>query len=151
MNKKPGENRTTHLVFLRDEPLREIVAGRKRFELRLSFRGLACASVREGDVLLLKRVGGEVEAACDVGEVRMYRGLIPEEVARLARSYANATSWSYLRRYVPPHNRDRPVDLAIIELLNVCPASLPVEVTPRGVRSGWVANFGGTYAMQKEP
>ena len=63
MNKKPSENRTTHLVFLRDRPLQEIVAGRKRFEMRLSFRGLACASVREGDVLLLKRVGGEVEAA----------------------------------------------------------------------------------------
>ena len=138
-------------MFLQDRPIQEIVAGRKRFELRLSFRGLACASVREGDVLLLKRVGGEVEAACDVGEVRMYRGLIPEEVARLARSYANATSWPYLRRYVPPRSRDRPVDLAIIELLNVRSASLPAELTPRGVRSGWVANFGGGHATKKEP
>ena len=151
MNKKSSENRTTHLVFLRDEPLREIVAGRKRFEMRLSFRGLACASVRQGDVLLLKRVGGEVEAACDVGEVLIYRGLPPEEVARLTHLYADTdSSWSYLRGYVPPHNRDRLVDLAIIELLNVRPASLPAELTPRGVRSGWVANFGG-HATQKEP
>ena len=138
-------------MFLRDRPLQEIVAGRKRFEIRLSFRGLACASVHGGDVLLLKRVGGEVEAACDIGEVLMYRGIPPEEVARLARSYANATSRPYLRRYVPPHNRDRPVDLAIIELLNVHSASLSVEVTPREVRSGWVASFGGGHATQKEP
>jgi hypothetical protein len=151
MNKKPDENRSTHVAFLRNGPLEEIVAGRKHFEMRLSFRGLACASVRQGDVLLLKRVGGEVEATCHVGEILIYRGLCPEEVTRLTRPYADAASWPYLRRYVPPHNRDRPVDLAIIELLNVCPASLPVEVTPRGVRSGWVASFGGTNATQKEP
>jgi hypothetical protein len=47
--------------------LDEVVAGRKRFEFRLSFGWLACESVREADTLLLKRVGGEVEAACDVG------------------------------------------------------------------------------------
>jgi hypothetical protein len=128
---------------VRDEPLREIVAGRKRFEIRLSIRGLACASVREGDVLLLKRVGGEVEAACDVGEVRMYRGMRPVEAANLARRYAGATSRSYLRRYVPPHNHARTVDLAIIEVLDVRAASLPAELTPRRVRSGWVADFGG--------
>jgi hypothetical protein len=149
MNKKSSENRTAHIVFLRDEPLREIVAGRKRFEIRLSFRGLACASVREGDLLLLKRVGGEVEAACDVGEVRIYRGLHPGEVADLARRYAGATSRPYLLRYVPPHNRDRPVNLAIIELLDVHAALLPAELTPPRIRSGWVANFGGAYATQK--
>ncbi len=155
MNRKPSENRNIHVVFLRDEPLREIVAGRKRFEIRLSFRGLACASVREGDLLLLKRVGGGVEAACDVGEVLMYRGVHPEEVARLTHPYADTDSRPYLQRYVPPHNRDRPVNLAIIELLDVRAASLPAEVTPRGIRSGirsgWVANFGGAYATQKEP
>jgi hypothetical protein len=106
--------------------------------------------VREGDVLLLKRVGGEVEAACAVGEVLIYRGLCPEEVTRLTRPYADAASWPYLRRYVPPHNHARTVDLAIIELLNVRPASLPAELTPRRVRSGWIANFGG-HATQKEP
>ena len=136
---------------MRDEPLREIAAGRKRSEIRMSFRGLACASVREGDVLLLKRVGGEVEAACEVGEVLMYRGVHPEQVACLTHPYADTDSRPYLRRYVPPHNRDRAVNAAIIELLDVRAASLPVEVTPRGVRSGWVANFGGAYATQKEP
>ena len=132
VNKQPSANPIAHLVFMRDEPLGEIVAGRKRFEIRASFRALAYASVREGDLLLLKRVGGEVEAACDVGEVLMYRGVHPEEVARLARPHADAGSWPYLRRYVSPHSRDRPVNLAIIELLDVRAASLPVEVTPRG-------------------
>src|SRR4028119_731221 len=98
MNRKPSENRNIHVVFLRDEPLREIVAGRKRFEIRLSFRSLACASVREGDGLLLKRVGSEGEAACDVGEVLMYGGLRPGKVARLARPYADTDSQSYLLR-----------------------------------------------------
>ena len=58
-----------HVAFLHDEPLDDIMARRKRFEFRLGFRRLACRSVRPGDVVLLKRVGGEVEAACDVGEV----------------------------------------------------------------------------------
>jgi hypothetical protein len=79
----------------------------------------------------------------------MYRGVHPEEVARLTHVYADTDPWPYVRRYVPPHNRDRPVNLAIIELLNVRPASLPAELTPRGIRSGWVANFGGAYATQK--
>lgn len=151
MNKTPSENRTTHVAFVRDEPLQEILAGRKRFELRLSFSGLACASVGKSDLLLLKRSGGEVEAACDVGEVLIYRGLHPEEVARLAHLYADVTSQPYLRRYVPPHNRNRPVNLAIIELVNVRLASLPAEVTPRGVRSGWVADFEGYHATHEEP
>lgn len=149
MNKKPSENRATHIAFVRDEPLQEIVAGRKRFELRLSFGGLACASVREGDLLLLKRVGGEVEAACDVGQVRLYQNMRPEEAKGLARRYADATSGLYLQRYVPPCNRHRPVNVAIIELLNVRGASLPAEVTPRGVRSGWVSvsDDGGGHPL----
>ena len=151
MNRKLSKNRTTHVVFLKGVHLQEILSGRKRFEIRLSFRGLACASGREGDLLLLKRVGGEVEAACDVGEVLMYRGVHPEEVARPTHPYADTDSRPYLQRYVPPHNRDRPVNLAIIELLDVRAASLPAELTPRGIRSGWVANFGGAYATQKEP
>jgi hypothetical protein len=151
MNKKSSETRSTHVAFMRAGPLRGILSGRKRFEIRLSFRGLACASGREGDLLLLKRVGGEVEAACDVGEVLMYRGVHPEEVAPPTHPYADTDSRPYLQRYVPPHNRDRPVNLAIIELLDVRAASLPAELTPRGIRSGWVANFGGAYATQKEP
>ena len=150
MNEQSSEYRTTHVVFLQDEPLREIVAGRKRFEIRISFRGLACASVREGDVLLLKRVAGEVEAACDVGEVLMYRGVHPEQVACLTHPYPDTDSRPYLRRYVPPHNRDRPVNLAIIEVLDVRAASLPAELTPRRVRSGWDADFGGYHATYKE-
>ena len=150
MNTQPNANPITHLVFLRDGPLGEIVAGRKRYEIRLSFRGLACASVQEGNVLLLKRVGGEVEAACAVGKVHLYRGVRPEEVARLTRRYADATSRPYLRRYVPPRNRHRPVNVAIIGLLNVRRASLPAGATPRGVRSGWIADFGGDYATQRE-
>ena len=142
---------STHVAFLHDAPLREILAGRKRHEFRLSFGWLVCKEVRTGDVLLLKRVGGEVEAACDVGQVRIHRGLRPEEVAELARCYADAISAAYLARYVPPLNPDRPVNLAIIELVNVRRASLPAEVTPRKVRSGWAANFGGGYATQKEP
>jgi acyl-CoA thioester hydrolase len=50
----------THVAFIHGEPLDEIVAGRKHFEFSLSFRGLACRSAREGDRLLLKRSGGEV-------------------------------------------------------------------------------------------
>jgi hypothetical protein len=89
----------------------------------------------------LKRVGGEVEAACDVGEVRFYRKLPPEEVAELADKYADGVSAPYFQRYVAPNNPDRPVDLAIIELRDVRGATLPPEQTPRRVMSGWVANF----------
>jgi hypothetical protein len=131
----------THVAFLHDHPLEEVVAGRKRFEFRLSFRGLACRSAREGDRLLLKRSGGEVEAACDIGEVRFYRRLSPEEVADLARTYDLGVTKPYFEGYIPPANADRPVNLAVIELLNVREASLPSEVTPRRVMNGWVSNF----------
>jgi len=33
------------------------------------------------------------------------------------------------------------VNAAIVEMLNIRPASLPSGVTPRGVRSGCVADF----------
>ena len=131
----------THVAFLHDKPLDEIIAGRKTFEFRLSFGGLACRSAREGDRLLLKRSGGEVEAACDIGEVRYYRKLPPEEVADLAGTYDLGVAKPYFERYLPPNNLDRPVNVGVIELLNVREASLPSEVTPRGVMNGWVSNF----------
>jgi hypothetical protein len=77
------------------------------------------------------------------------QGLRPEEVLRLTRRHADATSWPYLRRYVPPRNRGRPVDVAIIEVLNAHIVSLAADVTPCGVRSGWVANFGSEYTTQR--
>ena len=131
----------THVAFLHDEPLDEIVAGRKRFEFSLSFGGLACRSAREGDRLLLKRSGGEVEAQCDIGEVRFYRRLSPEEVADLARRYDLGVAKPYFERYTQPNNTDRPVNVGVLELLDVREASLPPEVTPRRVMNGWVSNF----------
>jgi hypothetical protein len=41
------------------------------------------------------------------------------------------------------------VNAAIVEMLNIRPASLPSGVTPGGVRSGCVADFGG-YAARME-
>ena len=131
----------THVAFLHDEPLNEIMAGRKRFEFRLSFRRLTCRCVRQGDVLLLKRVDGEVEVACDVGKARIHTDLTPEEVADLARVYDLGAAKPYFERYTPPSNADRPVNVAVIELLNVRSATLSPDATPRGVQSGWVANF----------
>ena len=43
------------VVYLKDTPLDEIVARRKRFEFRLSFRPPTCDPVRKGDLLLLER------------------------------------------------------------------------------------------------
>jgi hypothetical protein len=131
----------THVAFLHNEPLDEIVAGHKRFEFRLSFGWLPCESVREGDLLLLKRSGGEVEAACDVGTVHLHTDLTPENVYDLARTYDLGVAKPYFERYVPPNNADRPVSVGVIELLNVRSATLPHEQTPRRVRSGWVSNF----------
>jgi len=79
------------------------MAGRKRFEFRLSFGRLACEPVREGDTRLLNRVGGEVEAACDVGEVRIHTDLRPEEVADLARGYDLGAAKPYFDASVPKH------------------------------------------------
>ena len=43
------------VVYLKDTPLDEIVARRKRFEFRLSFRPPTCDPVRKSDLLLLER------------------------------------------------------------------------------------------------
>jgi hypothetical protein len=133
----------THVAFVKAPHLRQIVTGNKRFEFRCSFGQLACESVREGDTVLLKRSGGNVEAAATVGKVVMHRGAHPERVAKIAREYAassdSVASYGYLARYVPPENRSRAVNLAVIELVGVRSASLlPANMTPRGVRSGWV-------------
>jgi ASC-1-like (ASCH) protein len=132
---------TTHVAFVKAPYLAEILAGRKRVEVRCAFGRLACESVREGDVFLLKKSGGEIEAMCDVGEVTMHRGARPEQVAEIAREYAaseSSASDGYFAKYVPPQNRSRSVNICLIELRNVRSASLTDEVTPRNVRSGWV-------------
>lgn len=127
-----------HVVFLKPSYLRRMVEGSKRYEVRCSFRRLACEGVEEGDTLLLKMSGGEVQAACDVGRVRVFRNLSPEQVADIAREYAADGCGQYFRRYVPPNNRSRAVNVAVIELVDVRCASLPPDRTPRGARSGWV-------------
>jgi hypothetical protein len=49
-------------VVFKDTPLDEIVARRKRFEFRLSFRRPTCDPVRKGDLLLLKREADGTDA-----------------------------------------------------------------------------------------
>ncbi len=90
-----------------------------------------------------------MEAACDVGEVRVHWGLRPEEAEQQLLEYADETSHAYVQRYVPPLNYRRAVNFAIIELLNVREVSLPVAATARRVRGGWVANFGSSYIRWK--
>ena len=82
-----------------------------------------------------------MEAACEVGEVHIYRELPPEKVAGLAQTYDLGTAKPYFERYIPPNNLDRPVNVGVIELLNVRKSTLPPEVTPRHVMSGWVAHI----------
>ena len=123
-------------MFIRGPYLDAILVGTKRFEIRMSLRSLACAGVGSGDVLLLKRSGGEVEAACDVGDVFLYRGQRPEQVAGLVRPYADAATARYVDGYIPPRSTERLVNVAIIELLYVRGESLAAESTLRSVRSG---------------
>jgi hypothetical protein len=98
-----NKNQATELprCILATEPLRKILAGHKRFELRLSFRGLA-RSVSEGDVLLLKRVAGEVEAACDVGRYLCTEAYAPRKsrawpVPSPTRTHGHTSGATFLR------------------------------------------------------
>ena len=66
--------RSLHLAILREPYLRFILEGKKTIETRFAKR--ACAPykrVSDGDVILLKRVGGNIIGACVVEKVWFYQ------------------------------------------------------------------------------
>ena len=80
---------TNHLVILRPPYLDMILSGDKTVESRLSRRRHPAATrCRAGDVLYLKRVGGDIEGRATVARIDAYEGLDPDGLRTLSREWA---------------------------------------------------------------
>ncbi len=78
-----------HLVVVREPYLRDILAGRKSVECRLSSRARPdFAAAAAGDWLWLKRPSGPVCGAARVSAARLVSPAGPDEVRRVAERYA---------------------------------------------------------------
>src|SRR5215211_5664822 len=86
MDARPPIN---HLVILRPPYLDMILSGEKTVESRLSRRRHPAATrCRPGDVLYLKRTGGDIEGRARVARVDIYAGLDADGLRALAEEWA---------------------------------------------------------------
>lgn len=129
-----------HLVILHAPYLDLIRAGIKTVESRLSRRRHPAATrCRAGDLLFLKRAGGDVEARATAGRITEVTNIPPGGVAELARRWSPTVAGS---------GPDDPYWLAkagahfalFIELTDVVPCHIPSRLFPRTLPwlSGWI-------------
>jgi hypothetical protein len=93
--------------------------------------------VSKGDRCLIKRSGGNVEAATTIQEAATFEDLTPEDVETFQSAFGSGLSfeseyWSY-------HQNANYITL--IRFSEFVPATLPKRYTPKGVQIGWVAGF----------
>ena len=78
-----------HLVILRPPYLDMILSGEKTVESRLSRRRHPAAGrCRPGDLLYLKRTGGDIEGRAVVARIDAYAGLDPAGLRALAQEWS---------------------------------------------------------------
>jgi hypothetical protein len=140
--KKLSSNRyAIHLAIFREPYLRFIMEGKKKIETRFAKR--ACAPFRQvsdGDVVLLKRAGGDVVGVCEVEKVWFYN-LDPEALAFIKDRFgelicpADGSFWT--------ERKDKAVATLML-IKNVIPVS-GVKIEKRD-RRGWV-----TFQEERQP
>ncbi len=78
-----------HLAILREPYLKFIMQGRKKVETRFAKRPCPpFERVADGDVVLLKRAGGQIVGICEVEKVWFYR-LDPNALAEIKRRFGD--------------------------------------------------------------
>ena len=132
--KKLSSNQyVVHLAIFREPYLRFIMEGRKKIETRFAKRRCApFERVSDGDVVLLKRAGGEVVGICEVEKVWFYH-LDPEAFAFIKARFgelicpADVSFWA---------EREGNAVATLMLIKNVIPIS-GVRIEKRD-RRGWV-------------
>ena len=124
---------SVHLAVLVEPYLQYVLDGKKTVESRFSIRqSPPYGSVKDGDVLLLKRVSGPIVGLCQVATVWSY-DLDPESLSELRAEFAAA-----ICAQDPEFWRERSsaAFATLMRLQNVCPIS-PIHLEKRD-RRGWV-------------
>lgn len=124
---------SVHLAILVEPYLQYVLDGKKTVESRFSVRqSPPYGSVKDGDVLLLKRVSGPIVGLCQVATVWSYR-LDPESLSELRAEFAAAICAQDPEFW---NERSSASFATLMRLQNVRPIS-PVHVKKRD-RRGWV-------------
>ena len=133
----------THLAFVKADIRRQLEAGTKTCETRLSKRSHPARHTQAGDQLLFKESGGEVFMIATIAAVHVYSNLYPTDVMALAQQFetCKGTGIYWEAKWNCPH-------AVILMLTDLRATTLPVEQTPRGVMLGWVQDFINTAPQQ---
>lgn len=119
-----------HLVILRPPYLDMILSGEKTVESRLSrHRHPAATRCAPGDLLYLKRAGGDIEGRARVTRIDHYDGLDADGLRALAEQWAGRVAATEPDDWYQRMNRDARhalfFTLADIERLHIPAAALP--------------------------
>jgi hypothetical protein len=127
-----------HVVFLQSSALDAFIAGAKRHEFRVARRTQPWVRARAGDRVLLKRVGAGVEMAGNIGSVDLVDVHAGDDLAAFVARWRDYSLDG--GRYLT--SRPDAMFAGAFEIADLRPATLPPELTPRGVRCGWAIVAG---------
>jgi|ERR1035438_4492210 ASC-1-like (ASCH) protein len=133
LKKLSSNHFSLHLAIFREPYLKFIMEGKKKIETRFAKRSCApFEQVSDGDVVLLKKSGGEVSGICEVEKVWFYH-LDPEAFAFIKKQFGklicavNDSFWT---------ERECKTVATLMLIKNVIPIS-GVQIKKRD-RRGWV-------------
>jgi len=132
---------TTHIAFVRPDLVTKIRQGTKTVESRLGICRPLAWSVQPGDTILFKEIRGEITLSATVIQVHRFE---TSDLHALAQRFGPAVGVSADDEYW-----QRRVNFAVfIELTAINSITFPPELTPRGIRAGWVKDFRATDSRQ---
>jgi len=125
---------TTHIAFIRPDLAAKIRQGIKTVESRLGIRRPLAWSVQSGDTILFKETCGEITLSATAAQIHRFE---TSDLSALAQRFGPAVGVSADDKYW-----QRRVNFAVfIELTAVQTITFSPELTPRGIRAGWVRDF----------
>jgi hypothetical protein len=137
-----------HVVFLQRAAMDAFIAGTKRVEFRVSRRRQPWLHAQVGDLVLLKRVAGNVEMAGTIVAVDSWRS--HDDTARNLTAFIER--WRHRTSDDGAYLLSKPGAryAAAIEIGDLRPATLPPESTPRNVRAGWVVSQSNREGRERD-
>lgn len=125
---------TIHLAIFSDCYLNLMYEGFKTIESRFSVNEIAPFNkIQTGDVVLVKRPGGNVESLFVAGEVRFYRNITPTKLDQLNKEFGARIKWD-----IDPDFLKNRVDSRFLTLIDITELTrIRPVMTQKKDKTGW--------------
>ncbi len=128
------ENRgSIHLAVFNEPFLTMIFSGEKEIESRFSINNVAPFSrVRKGDIIIIKKSGGNIEGVFLAGETLYFSNLTQERLSQIEQQYGKKIGWHVDPDFFSNKSSANYLSLIFIDKVRKC-----VSETSKADRTAW--------------